>query len=86
MDYSAYGGKARSGVGERFDVVYHLYSTSKGGGALPLHVRVPENETVPSATSVYPGANLQEREVYDLLRHQVRRTSEPAPRAHVGGL
>ena len=66
MDYSAYGGKARSGVSERFDVVYHLYSTTKGGGALPLHVRVPENETVPSATSVYPGANLQEREVYDL--------------------
>lgn len=67
VDYSAYKGKLRGDVSERFDVVYHLYSTSKGGGALPLHVRVPENETVPSATSVFPGANLQEREVYDLF-------------------
>jgi NADH-quinone oxidoreductase subunit D/NADH-quinone oxidoreductase subunit C/D len=66
VDYSAYKGKARAGIGERFDVVYHIYSTKKGGGPVRLHVRVPENETVPSATSVYPGANLQEREVYDL--------------------
>lgn len=66
VDYSAYKGKARAGVAERFDVVYHLYSTSKGGGPVRLHVRVPENETLPSATGVYPGANLQEREVYDL--------------------
>ncbi|MEZ4860423.1 MAG: NADH-quinone oxidoreductase subunit D [Caldilineaceae bacterium] len=65
-DYQAYKGKARAGVRERFDVVYHLYSTKKGGGHLSLHVRVPQNDTVPSATSVYPGANLQEREVYDL--------------------
>ena len=32
VDYSAYKGKARGGIGERFDVVYHLYSTKKGGG------------------------------------------------------
>ncbi|HXF64381.1 MAG TPA: NADH-quinone oxidoreductase subunit C [Caldilineaceae bacterium] len=66
VDYSAYKGKARAGIAERFDVVYHLYSTKKGGGPVVLHVRVPDDETVPSATSVYPGANLQEREVYDL--------------------
>lgn len=66
VDYSAYKGKLRAGVAERFDVVYHLYSTQKGGGPVVLHVRVPQNETVPSATGVYPGANLQEREVYDL--------------------
>ncbi len=65
-DYLTYKGKLRAGIPERFDVVYHLYSTKKGGGPLALHVRVPENETVPSATSVYPGANLQEREAYDL--------------------
>ncbi|MEZ4735269.1 MAG: NADH-quinone oxidoreductase subunit C [Caldilineaceae bacterium] len=64
-DYQAYKGKA-CGVSERFDVVYHLYSTKKGGSHLSLHVRVPKNETIPSATGVYPGANLQEREVYDL--------------------
>ena len=67
VDYSAYKGKARAGIAERFDTVYHIYSTSKGGGPVRLHVRVPENETVPSATSVYPGANLQECEVYDLF-------------------
>ena len=65
-DYSAYKGKLRAGITERFDVVYHIYSTKKGGGPVALHVRVPKNDTIPSATSVYPGANLQEREVYDL--------------------
>ncbi|MCX6045072.1 MAG: NADH-quinone oxidoreductase subunit D [Chloroflexi bacterium] len=66
VDYSAYAGKARAGIKERFDTVYHLYSTQKGGGHINLHVRVPEGDSVPSATSVYPGANLQECEVYDL--------------------
>ena len=65
-DYSAYKGKLRPAGSARFDVVYHVYSTHKGGGPITLHVPVPRNETVPSATSVYPGANLQEREVYDL--------------------
>lgn len=66
-DYHSYGGKQRSGVQERLEVVYHLYSTQKKGGHLSLRVRVPnESETIPSATAVYPGANLQEREVYDL--------------------
>jgi len=71
VDYLNYGGKLRADFGERFDVVYHIYSTSKGGTHIKLHVRVGENEDgefiVPSATSVYPGANLQEREVYDLF-------------------
>ncbi len=66
VDYLTYGGKQRSGVDERFEVVYHLYSSKKGGGHLSLRVRVPESETIPSATVVYPGANLQECEVYDL--------------------
>src|SRR5215207_2124247 len=56
VDYSAYRGKARAGITERFDVVYHIYSTKKGGGPVRLHVRVPESETVPSATGIYPGA------------------------------
>jgi NADH-quinone oxidoreductase subunit C/D len=47
-------------------VVYHLYSTKKGGGPVRLHVRVPGERDRAFATSVYPGANLQEREVYDL--------------------
>ena len=43
VDYSAYNGKARTGVKERFDTVYHLYNTKKGGGSINLHVRVPED-------------------------------------------
>lgn len=67
VDYVAYKGKLRAGIAERFDTVYHLYSTTKGGGPVRLHVRVPnDTETVPSATSIYPGASLQEREVFDL--------------------
>ena len=66
VDYSAYKGKWRSGIAERFDVVYHLYSTQKGGGPLVIHTRVPADDTIASATSIYPGANLQEREVFDL--------------------
>lgn len=67
VDYQSYGGKQRAGVDARFDVVYHIYSTSKGGTHIKLHVPVPEDDTIPSATSVYPGANLMEREVYDLF-------------------
>lgn len=74
-DYLTYGGKLRSGVGERLEVVYHLYSTAKKGGHLSLRVRVPEDDTIPSAVPIYPGANLQEREVYDL--YGVKFTGHP---------
>lgn len=67
VDYQNYGGKERAGIEARFDTVYHLFSTAKGGSHVKLHVPVPEDEAVPSATSVYPGANLMEREVYDLF-------------------
>jgi NADH-quinone oxidoreductase subunit D/NADH-quinone oxidoreductase subunit C/D len=50
VDYSAYKGKLRSGIKDRFEVVYHLYSTHKGGGPVVLHVRVPGNETIPAQT------------------------------------
>jgi NADH-quinone oxidoreductase subunit B/C/D len=51
----------------RFEVVYHLFSTSRGGGPLVLKARAPEeNPDIPSLTSVWPSANLQEREVWDL--------------------
>lgn len=66
VDYQGYNGKQRKQIKERFDVVYHLYSTKKGGGHVVLHVPVPSNDTVPTATDIFPGANLQEREVYDL--------------------
>lgn len=66
-DYLSYQGKTRAADAPRFDVVYHLYSTRRGGGYVALHVPVPEDApAVPTATDLYPGANLQEREVWDL--------------------
>ncbi len=65
-DYLSYQGKTRDPEAPRFDVVYHLYATARGGGALTLHVPVPGEGAVPSVTDIYPGANLQEREVWDL--------------------
>jgi NADH-quinone oxidoreductase subunit C len=54
----------------RFDVVYHLLSIPRFS-ELRLKVRVgqqgEEHPAVPSVTTVWPGANWYEREVYDLF-------------------
>lgn len=48
------------------EVVYHLYK-STGGGALEIKVQVPRDKSVvPSLVEVFPGADFQEREAYDL--------------------
>src|SRR5574341_96900 len=50
----------------KLEVVYHAYKTS-GGPALVLKAQTPrENPVVPSLVSVYPGADFQEREAYDM--------------------
>ncbi len=52
---------------EMMEVVYHLYK-STGGPALVLKTQLPrDNAVVPSLTPIYPGADFQEREVWDLL-------------------
>ncbi len=52
---------------EKMEVVYHVYS-SLGGGALVFKAQAPRaNPVVPSLVPVYPGADLQEREAWDLL-------------------
>jgi len=49
------------------ELVYHLYR-SIGGPGLVLHVPTPrENSVAPSLVPVFPGAELQEREVWDML-------------------
>jgi NADH-quinone oxidoreductase subunit D/NADH-quinone oxidoreductase subunit C/D len=49
------------------EVVYHLYRTT-GGSAFVLKTQAPRDEsTVPSLVPVYPGAEFQEREAWDLL-------------------
>ncbi len=53
------------GENPRFEVVYHLYSIRKKH-RIRVKVRVNEGETVPSVTSIWPGADWPEREVYDM--------------------
>lgn len=54
--------------GERFEVIYHVYSMGAGGGAIVLKVSGPwDKAEVPSVVSVWPAAEFQEREIFDLL-------------------
>ena len=54
----------------RFEVVYHLFSHSTKA-RIRIKVRVPssvaEGEGIPTAVSVWLGANWAEREVYDMF-------------------
>ena len=50
----------------RFEVVYHLYSINKNH-RLRLKVKVDEDESVPSVTSIWSTANWHEREVFDMF-------------------
>lgn len=50
----------------RFEVVYHLYSISKKH-RVRVKARVGENETVPSVTGIWAGADWPEREAYDMF-------------------
>jgi NADH:ubiquinone oxidoreductase subunit D/NADH:ubiquinone oxidoreductase subunit C len=48
------------------EIVYHFYK-STGGGALIIKVQVPrDNAVVPSLIDIFPGADFQEREAWDL--------------------
>jgi NADH/F420H2 dehydrogenase subunit C len=51
---------------ERFDVVYHLSSARYKNQRIRVKVDADEDEPVPSAFPVYPGADWFEREAYDL--------------------
>lgn len=50
---------------DRFDVVYHLLSPKKN---LRIRIKVPvgEEQPVPSACGIYPGADWFEREAWDM--------------------
>ena len=50
---------------KRFEVVYHLLSPVENK-RIRIKVRTTEDDPVPSATSVYVGADWFEREAYDL--------------------
>ena len=64
VDYKGYPGRDAS---DRFEVVYHLYSVKNKSGPLVLKARVPEDKPeLPSVYPVWPGAELQEDEIWDL--------------------
>jgi len=52
----------------KMEIVYQVYRTT-GGPGLMFKVQVPRTDPVevPSLVSIYPGAELQEREAWDLL-------------------
>ncbi len=53
---------------DRFDVVYNMYNTTRQEGPLRMKVKADKADpVVPSLVPVHPGANLMEREVYDLM-------------------
>jgi len=55
------------------EAVYHLYRTKDAGPALAVKVRADRNDPeVPSVTPVWPGAALQEREVFDMFGMRFR--------------
>ncbi len=51
---------------KRFEVIYNLYSFPRNE-RLRLKVRLAEQETLPSVTSIWGVANWLEREVYDMF-------------------
>lgn len=52
----------------KLEVVYHTYSIDKGGSAVVLHVQVDRDAAVvPSLVPVFPGADFQEREAWDMM-------------------
>ncbi len=51
-----------------FEVSYHVSSTTRGGPPFNFKARTPRDvATLPSLTGVWPGADFQEREAWDLM-------------------
>lgn len=62
VDYSKYPNH----TGDRFAVVYHLYSFAKND-RVRLKVFVPADATVPTVSTVWKTANWHERETFDMF-------------------
>jgi NADH-quinone oxidoreductase subunit C/D len=55
------------GQGDQLEMVYHAFSVPAGGPGLVFKAQTNrENPTIPSLVPVWPGADFQEREAYDL--------------------
>ncbi|MFN2118726.1 MAG: NADH-quinone oxidoreductase subunit C, partial [Candidatus Promineifilaceae bacterium] len=52
----------------KLEAVYHFYSVNNGGTAAVIKVQVDRDDPiVPSLTPIWPGADFQEREAYDMM-------------------
>jgi NADH-quinone oxidoreductase subunit D/NADH-quinone oxidoreductase subunit C/D len=55
------------GQGDHMEMVYHTFSVPAGGPGLVFKAQTSrDNASIPSLVPVYPGADFQEREAYDL--------------------
>jgi NADH-quinone oxidoreductase subunit C len=55
-------------LGEEFEIIYHLYAIPDNNHKIVVKTRVPRNRAeLMSVFSVYPTADWQEREVFDLM-------------------
>ncbi len=62
VDYLGWGGN-----GDHLEMVYHAYRIRQGGPALVFKAQTPRNKaTLPSLIDIWPGADFQEREAWDL--------------------
>jgi NADH-quinone oxidoreductase subunit C/D len=59
----------------KMEVVYHLYHSTGGAGLILKSQVQRDNSVLPSLVPIYPGAELQEREIWDLLG--IRFTGHP---------
>src|SRR5258706_10387141 len=51
-----------------FEMVYHAYNVRTGGKPATFRARTPRDQaTLPSLTGVWPSADFQEREAWDLM-------------------
>jgi len=54
--------------GEEFEIIYHLYAIPDNGLKLAVKTRVLRGKAeLPTLVPIYPTADWQEREVYDLM-------------------
>jgi NADH/F420H2 dehydrogenase subunit C len=51
---------------DRFEVIYQLYSYQTGA-RIRIKVKLKEDESTPTAISIWPGANWAEREIWDMF-------------------
>lgn len=66
-DFDRLGNLTAVDYPDRFELVYHLHSSRKRH-TIELKAPLPkESPVAPSVTALWPSANFQEREVYDLL-------------------